>query len=107
MTVQEIDKLLISLGYKEASIGKFVSVTLEGIDYHLEINDLVDLEKITVSLARDLEKSIIEHDKLAQRLNNPQFVEKAKPEIVERDREQLQQLADKIEKLKQRQILFG
>jgi len=107
MTVQELDKLLISLGYKEASIGKFVSVTLEGIDYHLEINDLADLEKITVSLARDLEKSTIEHDKLAQRLNNPQFVEKAKPEIVERDREQLQQLADKIEKLKQRQILFG
>ena len=67
----------------------------------------MDLEKITISLARDLEKSTIEHDKLAQRLNNPQFVEKAKPEIIERDREQLQQLADKIEKLKQRQILFG
>jgi valyl-tRNA synthetase len=87
--------------------GKFVSVTSEGIDYHLEIDGLVDLEKITISLARDLEKSTIEHDKLAQRLNNPQFVEKAKPEIIERDREQLQQLADKIEKLKQRQILFG
>jgi valyl-tRNA synthetase len=84
-----------------------VSVTSEGIDYHLEIDGLVDLEKITISLARDLEKSTIEHDKLAQRLNNPQFVEKAKPEIIERDREQLQQLADKIEKLKQRQILFG
>jgi len=74
-----------------------VSVTSEGFDYHLPIDSLVDLEKITVSLARDLEKSTIEHDKLAQRLNNPQFVEKAKPEIIERDREQLQQLADKIE----------
>ena len=92
---------------KGKPFGKFVSVTSEGIDYHLEIDGLVDLEKITISLARDLEKSTIEHDKLAQRLNNPQFVEKAKPEIIERDREQLQQLADKIEKLKQRQILFG
>jgi valyl-tRNA synthetase len=87
--------------------GRYVSVTSEGIDFHLEIEGLVDFDKIIQSVSRDLDKSVIEHDKLAARLENPQFVEKAKPEIIERDREQLAQLKDKIEKLRARRLLFG
>jgi valyl-tRNA synthetase len=87
--------------------GKFVSTTAGGIDFHIAIDGLIDLEKVAASIARDLEKSSAEAVKLDQRLSNPQFVEKAKPEIIERDRAQLDELRSKIEKLEARQKLFG
>ncbi|HLO99853.1 MAG TPA: valine--tRNA ligase [Fimbriimonas sp.] len=87
--------------------GTHVSSTSGGIDFHIAIDGLVDLEKILQSIARDLEKSGKDYQSLKQRLDNPQFVERAKPEIIERDREALAELEQRLEKLKARQALLG
>lgn len=87
--------------------GTHVSSTSGGIDFHIAIDGLVDLEKILQGIARDLEKSGKDYQSLKQRLDNPQFVERAKPEIIERDREALAELEQRLEKLKARQALLG
>lgn len=87
--------------------GKHVSATSGGIDFHIAIDGLIDLEKVLQGIARDLEKSTKDHASLKGRLDNPQFVERAKPEIIERDREALADLESRIEKLKARQQLLG
>ena len=58
-------------------------------------------------MERDLVKYQGEATKLEQRLNNPQFVERANPEVIERDRETLLELKAKLEKLEARKSLFG
>jgi valyl-tRNA synthetase len=45
--------------------------------------------------------------KLNQRLENPQFIERAKPEIVEKERATAADLQDKMERTKERMALMG
>ena len=87
--------------------GRFVSATSGGVDFHIGVEGLIDLAKVVEGITRDLAKSTEEEAKLAARLDNPQFVERAKPEVIERDRAQLSELRARIEKLKARQALLG
>ncbi|MEI8283068.1 MAG: class I tRNA ligase family protein, partial [Armatimonadota bacterium] len=87
--------------------GRFVSATSGGVDFHIGVEGLIDLVKVGESIVRDLAKSSEDEAKLAARLDNPQFVERAKPEVIERDRAQLAELRARIEKLKARQELLG
>ena len=87
-------------------LGRHVSATSGGIDFHIEVEGLIDLAKVLESVKRDIEKSTKEAAGLQGRLDNPQFVERAKPEIIERDRALLVELNERIEKLKARQALL-
>ncbi len=88
-------------------IGKFVSTSIPGIDLHLPTEGLIDesaeLAKITAQIA----KTQAELAKLEQRLSNPSFVERAKPEVVEKERANARDLQDVLEKLESRKALFG
>lgn len=86
--------------------GNYVSTTACGIDFHLPLAG-VDTAKELERIARDIEKNADELKKLELRLNNPQFVERAKPEIVEREQAAAAELRSTIEKLNQRRSLFG
>lgn len=86
---------------------KFISTTVMGIDLHLPIGDLVDPEKELARLVKDEEKFVADLAKLEQRLNNPDFVGKAKPEIIERDQALAEELKAKIAKMAERKRLFG
>jgi valyl-tRNA synthetase len=81
---------------------RHVSTTAGGVDFHIVVDGLIDLDKVTVATERDLLKSEKEAAGLSGRLNNPQFVEKANPEVIERDRGALVDLESRIEKLKSR-----
>jgi valyl-tRNA synthetase len=81
---------------------RHVSTTAGGVDFHIVVDGLIDLEKVTAATERDLLKSEKEAAGLSGRLNNPQFVEKANPEIIERDKNALSELQSRIEKLKSR-----
>ena len=87
--------------------GRFVSATSGGLDFHIAVEGLIDLVKVGESITRDMAKSSEDAEKLAARLSNPQFVERAKPDVIERDRAQLVELQQRIEKLKARQELLG
>ena len=86
--------------------GRFVSATSGGLDFHIAVEGLIDLVKVGEGIVRDLAKLTEDESKLAARLDNPQFVERAKPEIIERDRAQLDDLRARIEKLMARQKLL-
>ncbi len=83
-----------------------VSSTVAGVDLHIPIGDIIDVEKLCASLRMELAKVTDNHDKLKLRLENPQFVERAKPEIVERERATLADMEAHITKLKERILLF-
>lgn len=88
--------------------GKAISSSVAGVTLHLPLTgDLVDVEKMMANLDREEKKLTDDSTKLEQRLNNPQFVERAKPEIVERERLQLQELKAKLSAVQDRRKLFG
>lgn len=87
--------------------GKFVSTTIQGVDLHLELGDMVDLARLRDKLTREQEKLSDDAQKLKARLENPMFVERAKPEVVERERETLADVESRLEKVVERLALLG
>jgi len=87
--------------------GVFISSSIAGIDIHLPVEGLVDPEKERHRLQKELEKAADDHLKLTVKLSNPQFIERAKPEIIEKDREALAGLDELRAKLESRIKLFG
>jgi valyl-tRNA synthetase len=83
-----------------------VEATVGGIHVYIPIGDLVDLDKKRAQLERDLLKVGDELTKLQGRLNNAQFVERAKPEVVERERATARELEAKLELIKSQMTLF-
>ncbi len=86
---------------------KHVSTTIEGVDLHLTITESVDVAKLIDKLTREREKVSDESRKLAERLANPMFVERAKPEVVEREHANLQDLQSRLEKINERLELLS
>jgi len=86
---------------------RFVSATAAGIAVHLPITGLVDVEKMLTSIDRELGKKEAELAKVEGQLGNPQFIERAKPEVVEKLRESLEGLHASMETLRARRALFG
>lgn len=87
--------------------GKFVSSSSEGVDLHLPIGDEIDIPKLVEKLQRDQEKAAGDAQKLRDRLANPMFVEKAKPEIVEKERALLAELDDRLAMIAERIAMLG
>ncbi len=106
------EQVLASQGWvqelrKGRPVERAVSSTVAGVDLHIPIGDLVDFDKLNAGLTKELAKLTDEHGKLKLRLENPQFIERAKPEIVEKERATLADLQMRIGKIKERLDLFG
>ena len=86
---------------------KYLSVTVGGVDLHLPIEGLVDSEAELARLAKEQDKVESDLVRVRQKLTNPMFVDKAKPEIVERERELAESLESKLKKIIERKGLFG
>ncbi len=93
--------------YGRPSEGRFVSTTVLGVDLHLPISGLVDTEKELARLQKEQDKASAELAKIEARLSNPQFTERAKPEVVEKENATLQALRDQLEKITERRKLFS
>lgn len=87
--------------------GKFISATAHGVDFHLPISGHLDLDAEKSRLELQLSKTNEELEKVQKRLQNPSFVERAKPEVVARDRELEAELLDKLGKIKERITLIS
>jgi valyl-tRNA synthetase len=86
---------------------KLISASVAGVILHLPITGLIDSEKLLADLERDEKKLAAEKIQVEQRLSNPTFVERAKPEAVEKDRSRLIELEAKLESIQKRRELFG
>jgi valyl-tRNA synthetase len=63
-----------------------IQLVVDEVTYMLPLEGVIDIEAEKVRLARAAEAAEKERDSLAGRLNNPSFVERAKPEAVEKAR---------------------
>ena len=71
----------------DMEVGSSAQVVVEGVTYALHLEGVIDLAAERVRLAKGAEAAEKEAASLAGRLNNPAFVEKAKPEAVAKARE--------------------
>lgn len=80
--------------------------SLEGVSFgvrlYLPIPEGTNLEGEVEKAQRELDKLGKEHTQLANRLANPQFVERAKPEVVAKERQNLESLENRIAAVKGR-----
>ena len=69
-----------------ASAGGQAQIVVDEATYALQLGDVIDLEAERARLAKGIAAAEKERDALAGRLGNPSFVERAKPEAVEKAR---------------------
>jgi valyl-tRNA synthetase len=86
--------------------GKFVSATVEGVDLHLPLGEGIDLDKLRASIARETENATVELKKLRERIDNPMFAERAKPEVIVAAHSQAKELEERLAKLSERALLL-
>jgi valyl-tRNA synthetase len=73
----------------EKIAGQAVQVTVEGATLFLDLASAVDLGKERQRLEKEAKAITGELDKVARKLGNEQFLAKAKPEVVDEQRERL------------------
>jgi len=76
----------IDLAEGDAPAGGAAQVVVDEATYVLPLEGVIDLDAERARLAKGIAAAEKERDSLAGRLNNPAFVEKAKPEAVEKAR---------------------
>jgi valyl-tRNA synthetase len=79
---------------------------LRDAEAFLEIGDALDIPKELDRISRELSKLEADLERTRQRLENPQFAERAPAEIVERERQLAQDLEDKRSRLLSRRSLL-
>jgi len=79
------------------------SAVVDGAEVFLPLEGLIDLAEERGRLAREAEKLLGELEGVKKKLRNQDFLAKAKPDIVERERARLAQLEETLGKLKRSQ----
>ncbi len=84
---------------QSAAIGGEAQIIVDEATYVLALGDAIDLEAERARITKSIEAISKERDSLASRLNNPSFVEKAKPEAVDKARADHAEKAAEAERL--------
>ncbi len=79
------------------------SAVVQGAEVFLPLAGLVDLDEERARLARDAEKLLTDLEGVRKKLRNQDFLAKARPEIVEKEKARLEALEETLEKLKKAQ----
>jgi valyl-tRNA synthetase len=80
--------------------GNTIQVMLNDMTIALQLEGVIDVEAEKVRLAKGAEAAEKERDSLAQRLANPNFTERAKPEAVDKARADHEAKAAEAERLR-------
>jgi len=72
----------------------------QGVEVFIPLEGLVDIEEEKKRLNKELNKIETDAEKSRRKLENPQFLQKAAPVVVEKERNKLAEFDEKIEKLK-------
>lgn len=95
---------------EELEVGAAPRMSIQDVVAGLHIALPLDLienpEEEVTKIAAETERVASDLHKIDARLNNPQFAERAKPEVVARDREAAEQLRERLEALEKRRRLF-
>jgi len=72
----------------------------QGVEIFVPLEGLVDIEEEKKRLGKELAKTEADAEKSRKKLANPQFLEKAAPQVVEKEKAKLAEFDEKITKLK-------
>lgn len=103
-----LDKLANVEKYEfNVEIPKLVGFRLvDTTEIYVPLADLIDLDKEIEKLEKSIEKTQAELDKVLKKLSNENFVNKAKPEAVEKERRIKEELENKIAKFRESMNLY-
>jgi len=79
-----------------------LALVVSGIEVYLPLAGMIDLEAERARLSKELEKVDEQLVRSEKTLNNPSFVNKAPPDVVERERSKMAALQEQAGKLRQR-----
>ncbi len=86
--------------YKNAERPKLSSIGVtKDAEIYMPLEGLIDIERERERLKKDLVKVEKELERTSKKLNNPNFVNRAKPEIVEKERGIYRELNDKKKRI--------
>lgn len=85
--------------HKEEKPHKVVTVVDAAFEIYLDISDLIDAEAEKARLNKEIEKTTKQTQALNQRLQNPGFLQSARPEIVAEQKQKLVEDQNQLEKL--------
>jgi valyl-tRNA synthetase len=91
--------VILGAGGERPMPGEAKALVLEGAEVFLPLAGIFDLEVEGERLSRELEGSRAELARLEEKLNDEQFLTKAPPHVIERERERLQRHREKLGKL--------
>jgi valyl-tRNA synthetase len=74
---------------------------------YMPVEGLIDVAAEQARLAGQIEKASAERSRVAQKLGNPGFVNKAPAEVVEQQRERQRELDERVEKLRRLMAMLG
>jgi len=69
----------------------------KGFEVYIPLAGVIDLKKEGIRLRKERDRLEVLIHKLRQRLENPQFLKKAPPDVIEREKVRLKQLEEKYE----------
>ncbi|NWO19644.1 valine--tRNA ligase [Leptotrichia sp. oral taxon 223] len=103
-----LDKLANVEKYEfNVEIPKLVGFRLvDTTEIYVPLAELIDLDKEIEKLEKNIEKTQVELDKVVKKLSNENFVNKAKPEAVEKERRIKEELENKIAKFRESMNLY-
>ena len=79
------------------------SAVVQGAEVFLPLEGLIDLDAERERLVKEADRLFNDLENTRRKLRNQDFLAKAKPEVVERERQRLSQLEETLEKLKRAQ----
>ncbi len=86
----------------ESSEADIVSAFLAGVEVHLSLAGLLDIDKEKTSLQKEQEKLMRFRDGIQGKLGNASFVEHAPKNVVEVERKKLAEAEEKLKKIEER-----
>ncbi|PWH13273.1 MAG: valine--tRNA ligase [Ardenticatenia bacterium] len=92
----------------EAKPQQALALVVSGVEVYLPLAGMIDLEAERVRLSKELEKVQEQLARSERTLSNPNFVNKAPPEVVEKERAKMTALQEQAGKLRERlHVLTG
>ncbi len=98
--INSLAKASIDFSQKEKP-KKAVAQVIEGLQVFLPIEGLVDVDKEVERIKREISKIVKELDVSRNKLSNPEFIERAPEEVVEKEREKFEELSIKKQKMEE------
>lgn len=90
---------IVEVGADIGRPAKSAMALAAGIEIFMPLSGLIDIDKEIERLGKEIDQVENDYKKIKAKLNNAQFTEKAPPEIVRKQREKSDDLAEQREKL--------